>query len=237
MPIGVPKVPYRLPGESQAQWVDIYNRLSRERVLFLTQDIDDERTNQLVGLLLYLSAEDAGKDIYLYVNSPGGSVACGLSLVDTRQYVRADVNTINVGTAASRASFVVAGGARGKRLALPHARFRIHQPEGGSKGQATEVFAEAEEVVRLRRAIGRLYADFTTQPLTRIAADLDRDEFRNANQARDYGLIDLVVRDVKSSGTLLTEVYEGCYPIFQLIALEISQKYRVRPFGSSPAIC
>jgi ATP-dependent Clp protease, protease subunit len=197
MPIGVPKVPYRLPGESQAQWVDIYNRLSRERVLFLTQDLDDERSNQLVGLLLYLSAEDASKDIFLYINSPGGSVACGLALVDTRRYVKSEVNTIVVGTAASRASLVLAAGSRGKRLALPRSKVRIHQPEGGSKGQATEVFAEAEEVIRLRRAIGRLYADFTNQPLARIAADLDRDEFRNATQAREYGIIDLVVSDAR----------------------------------------
>jgi ATP-dependent Clp protease protease subunit len=149
--------------------------------------------------LLYLSSEDEKRDIFLYVNSPGGSVACGLSLVDTIQYVKADVNTINIGTAASMASFVVAGGKQGKRLALPHARFIIHQPEGGSKGQATEVFAEAKEVVRIRRVIGRLYAEFTGQPLKRIALDLDRDEFLNAKQAYEYGLIDLVGSDLKLS--------------------------------------
>jgi ATP-dependent Clp protease protease subunit len=197
MPIGVPKVPYRLPGEAQPQWVDIYNRLSRERVLFLTQDLEDEITNQLVGLLLYLSSEDNKHFIFLYVNSPGGSVACGLSLVDTIQYIKADVNTINVGTAASIASFVVAGGKRGKRLSLPHARFIIHQPEGGNKGQATEIFAEAEEVIRLRRSIGRLYSEFTGQPLSRVARDLDRDEFLNAKQACDYGLIDLVGSNIR----------------------------------------
>ena len=197
MPIGVPKVPYRLPGENQSQWIDIYNRLSRERVLFLTQDLEDEITNQLVGLLLYLSSEDENRDVFLYVNSPGGSVTCGLSLVDTIQYIKSDVNTINVGTAASMASFVVARGKRGKRLALPHARFIIHQPEGGSKGQATEVFAEAAEVIRIRRTIGRLYAKFTQQSLIRIAVDLDRDEFLNTKQACEYGLIDLVRNDVK----------------------------------------
>jgi len=197
MPIGVPKVPYRLPGEGQPQWVDIYNRLSRERVLFLTQDLEDEITNQLVGLLLYLSSEDNKRFIFLYVNSPGGSVAGGLSLVDTIQYIKADVNTINVGTAASIASFVVARGKQGKRISLPHARFMIHQPEGGNKGQATEVFAEAEEVIRLRRSIGRLYSKFTGQPLIRVAKDLDRDEFLNASQACEYGLIDLVGKDIK----------------------------------------
>ena len=197
MPIGVPKVPYRLSGESQPQWVDIYNQLSRERVLFLTQDLEDEMTNQLVGLLLYLSSEDEKRDIFLYINSPGGSVACGLALVDTIQYAKTDVNTINVGTAASMASFVVAGGKLGKRLALPHARFIIHQPEGGSKGQATEVFAEAEEVIRLRRAIGYLYSEFTGQSLSRVAVDLDRDEFLNVKQACDYGLIDLIRRNTR----------------------------------------
>jgi ATP-dependent Clp protease protease subunit len=196
MPIGVPKVPYRLPGETQPQWVDIYNRLSRERVLFLTQDLEDEITNQLIGLLLYLSSENDKQDIFLYVNSPGGSVSCGLSLVDTIQYIKADVNTINIGIAASIASFVVAGGKQGKRLALPHARFIIHQPEGGSKGQATEVFAEAQEVIRLRRTIGHIYSIFTGQSLNRIAADLDRDEFFNAKQSYEYGLIDLVGSDM-----------------------------------------
>jgi ATP-dependent Clp protease protease subunit len=197
MPIGVPKVLYRLPGERQSQWVDIYNRLSRERVLFLTQDVEDEITNQLIGLLLYLSSEDEKRDIFLYVNAPGGLVSCGLSVVDTMQYITAEVNTINVGTAASIASFVVARGKQGNRLALPHPRFIIHQPESDSKGQATEIFVEAEEVVRLRRVIGRLYCEFTGKSLSQIALDLDRDEFFNANQAREYGLIDLVRDDYK----------------------------------------
>lgn len=198
MPIGVPKVPYRLPGESQSQWIDIYNRLSRERVLFLTQDLEDEITNQLIGLLLYLSSEDKKRDVFLYVNSPGGSVSCGLSIVDTIQYITSEVNTINVGTAASIASFVVAGGEKGKRLGLPHACFIIHQPEGGSKGQATEVFTETEEVIRLRSAIGNLYSEFTGQPLGRIAEDLDRDEFLSAKQACEYGLVDFVGSNTKS---------------------------------------
>jgi ATP-dependent Clp protease protease subunit len=197
MPIGVPKVPYRLPGEGQSQWIDIYNCLSRERILFLTQDLEDETSNQLIGLLLYLSSEDRKRDIFLYVNSPGGSVSCGLSIVDTIQYINTNVNTINVGTAASIAAFVVARGTPEKRLALPHSRFIVHQPEGGSKGQATEVFAEAEEVIRLRRTIGRLYSEFTGQPLNRIAEYLDRDVFLNAKEACEYGLIDLVGKSTK----------------------------------------
>jgi len=201
MPIGVPKVPFRLPGETQPQWIDIYNCLSRERVLFITQELEDEITNQLIGLILYLSSEIDKNDLFLYVNSPGGSVACGLSLVDTISYIKTDVNTINVGLAASMASFVVAGGEPGKRLALPHSRFIIHQPEGRSKGQATEVFAEAQEVIRLRRTIGRLYSNFTGQSLSRLASDLDRDEFINAKQAYNYGLIDFVGSDVTNLRT------------------------------------
>ena len=199
MPIGVPKVPYRLPGEKQVQWVDIYNRLSRERVLFLTEDIEEEATNQIIGLLLYLSSEDEKRDIFLYINATRGFIVCGLSLVDTIQYISADVNTINVGTAASRASFVVARGKKGKRLALPHARFIIYQPERGSKGQATEIFAEAEEVIRLRQAIGRLYSEFTGKTLDQVALDLDRDEFLGAEQACKYGLIDSVRTNTKLS--------------------------------------
>jgi ATP-dependent Clp protease protease subunit len=195
MPIGVPKVLYRLPGETQSQWVDIYNCLSRERILFITQDLDDERTNQLIGLLLYLSSEDRKRDIFLYVNSLGGLVSCGLSLVDTIQYVKVGVNTINVGIAASIAAFVVASGEYKKRLALPHARFMVHQPEGRSKGQATEIFAEVEEIVRLRRTIRRLYSEFTGQPLNQIAEDLNRDIYLNAEQACKYGIIDRVRRN------------------------------------------
>ena len=197
MPIGVPKVPYRLPGEIHPQWVDIYNYLSRERILFLTQDLDDETTNQLIGLLLYLGSENKKRDVFLYVNSSGGPVIYGLSIVDTMQYIKVAVNTINVGTATSIASFVVARGQLEKRLALPHARFIIHQPDGGSNGQATEIFSETEEVIRLRRAIGRLYSEFTGQPLSQIAKDLNRDAFLNAKQACKYGLIDLVGKNTK----------------------------------------
>lgn len=192
MPIGIPKVPYRLPGDTQFQWVDIYNRLYRERMLFLTQDLEDEMTNQLIGLLLYLNSEDNHRDIFIHINSIGGSVTCGLSITDTIQYIKSDVNTINVGIAASIAAFVTARGHKGKRLALPHARFIIHQPEGGTQGQATDVFAEVQEVIRLRRTIGKLYASFTGQTLKQIAADLDRDEFLSAKQACDYGLVDQV---------------------------------------------
>jgi ATP-dependent Clp protease protease subunit len=197
MAIGVPKVPYYIPGEIQAQWVDIYSRLSRERVVFLAQSLEEEVTNQLVGLLLYLSSEDEKKDIFVYVHSPGGSVSCRLAIVDTIQYIQTDVSTINIGTAASVASCVVACGRHGKRLALSRARFIIRQPEGGSKGQATEVFVEAEEVTRLHRTLRALYEKSTGRSMSQIVLDLGRDEFMSAHQAHDYGLIDFIRNKMK----------------------------------------
>ena len=136
MPIGVPKVAYRLPGEAVPQWVDLYNRLYRERVLFLGSGLDDELANQLNGIMLYLSAEDSNKRLFLYINSPGGSVTAGLSVFDIMNYVDASVTTIGIGFAASMASFILAGGERGSRIALPHCRIMIHQPQGGMEGQA-----------------------------------------------------------------------------------------------------
>lgn len=197
MPIGVPKVPFRMPGESSAQWVDLYNRMYRERVLFFCQELDDEFANQLIGIMLYLNAEDPNKGLYIYINSPGGSVTCGIAVYDTMNYVKCGVTTICVGTAASMASFVLAGGDRGKRIALPHARIMIHQPEGGSQGQASEVLSESEEVMRIRRQVGRIYAERTGQALNRISRDMDRDQFMSAKEAKEYGLVDQVAIDQK----------------------------------------
>nr|AID67832.1 proteolytic subunit 2 of clp protease [prasinophyte sp. MBIC10622] len=197
MPIGLPKVSYRLPGEPTAQWVDIYNRLYRERILFLGQVIEDELANQLVGIMLYLNSEDDSKELYLYVNSPGGSVSAGFAIYDTMQHVNASVATICVGYAASMASFILTGGEIGQRIALPHSRIMIHQPVGGSQGQAAEVRLEVQEVLRLRQQIGRIYANRTGQPLTVIAQDLDRDRYLSAQSARAYGLIDQVVLQTK----------------------------------------
>ena len=190
MPIGVPKVPFRLPGEPTAQWVDLYNRLYRERVLFLCQDLDDELANQLIGIMLYLNAEEKLKDLYLYINSPGGSVTCGIAVYDIMNYINSDVITLCVGTAASMASFILAGGTRGKRIAFPHSRIMIHQPEGGSQGQASEVLSESEEVIRIRRQVGKIYADRTVQSLSQISRDMDRDQFMSAREAKEYGLVD-----------------------------------------------
>nr|YP_009241454.1 proteolytic subunit 2 of clp protease [Scherffelia dubia]AMP43363.1 proteolytic subunit 2 of clp protease [Scherffelia dubia] len=197
MPIGIPKVPFRLPGDSTAQWVDLYNRLYRERVLFLCQDLDDELANQLIGIMLYLNAEEKSKGIYLYINSPGGSVTSGIALYDTMNYVKSEVTTICIGTAASMASFILAGGQTGKRLALPHARIMMHQPEGGAQGQASDVINECYEILRIRQQIGTIYAQRTNQPLSKISRDLDRDQFLSAKEAKAYGLVDQVAVDVK----------------------------------------
>ena len=195
----VPKVPFRLPGEPSAQWVDLYNRLYRERVLFLCQELDDELANQLIGIMLYLNSEDKNKGLYLYINSPGGSVTCGIAVYDAMNYVQSPVTTICVGTAASMASFILAGGDTGKRIALPYSRIMIHQPEGGSQGQASEVLAESEEVMRIRRQVGQIYAQRTGQPLSRISRDMDRDQFLSSEEAKTYGLVDQVAVDTKWS--------------------------------------
>ena len=195
MPIGVPHVPFQLPNEETEQWVDLYNRLFRERLLFLCQNLDDELANQLIGIMLYVSAEESSKEIFIYINSAGGSVLCGIGVYDAMNYVKADVTTICVGTAASMASCVLAGGSRGKRIALPHSRIMIHQPEGGSEGQASEVISESEEVIRIRRQVGRIYAERTGQPLNRISRDMDRDQFMSAREAKEYGLVDQVAID------------------------------------------
>lgn len=200
MPIGVPKVPFRLPGEPDAQWVDLYNRMFRERVLFLCQDLGDELANQLIGVMLYLNSEENGQDLYIYINSPGGSVTCGIAVYDIVNYITADVTTIAVGTAASMASFVLAGGTRGRRIAFPHSRIMIHQPEGGSQGQASEVLLESEEVIRIRRQVGQIYSDRTGQSLNQISKDMDRDQFMSAREAKSYGLVDHLPSTIPNYG-------------------------------------
>jgi ATP-dependent Clp protease protease subunit len=195
MPIGVPKVPYRMPGEQYTQWVDIYNRLYRERIIFLGRDIDDEIANQIIAVMLYLDSEDPGKDIQLYINSPGGMVTSGLAIYDTMQHIKSDVVTICVGLAASMGSFLLAAGTKGKRLALPHSRIMIHQPSGGTRGQASDIEIEAREILRIRHQLNNIYADNTNQTLAKIEKDMDRDFFMSAAEAKEYGLIDRVIED------------------------------------------
>lgn len=195
MPIGVPKVPYRMPGEPYTQWIDIYNRLYRERIIFLGREVDDEIANQIVAVMLYLDSEDPGKDIMLYINSPGGSVTAGMAIYDTMQHIKSDVVTICVGLAASMGSFLLAAGTKGKRLALPHSRIMIHQPSGGTRGQATDIEIEAREILRIRHQLNNLYVHHTGQVLEKIEKDMDRDYFMSAQEAKDYGLIDRVIED------------------------------------------
>jgi ATP-dependent Clp protease protease subunit len=194
MPIGTPSVPYRLPGSQYERWVDIYTRLGVERILFLGSEVNDAVANALVAQMLYLDSEDSSKPIYLYINSPGGSVTAGLAIYDTMQYVKSDVVTICVGLAASMGAFLLAAGSKGKRLALPHSRIMIHQPLGGtSQRQASDIEIEAKEILRIKDMLNHAMADMTGQPFDRIEKDTDRDYFLSAAEARDYGLIDRVI--------------------------------------------
>nr|WCI19041.1 clp protease proteolytic subunit [Myriophyllum aquaticum] len=193
MPIGVPKVPFRIPGEEDATWVDIYNRLYRERLLFLGQEIDSELSNQLIGLMIYLTIEDKTKELYLFINSPGGWVVPGLAIYDTMRFVGPDVNTIGMGMAASMGSFILVGGEITKRLAFPHAWVMIHQPASSFyETQTGEFILEAEELLNLREAITKVYVQRTGKPFWVISEDLERDVFMSATEAQAHGLIDLV---------------------------------------------
>ena len=194
MPIGTPSVPYRLPGSQMERWVDIYTRLGVERILFLGSEVNDSIANSLVAQMLYLDSEDSGKPIYLYVNSPGGSVTAGLAIYDTIQYVKSDVVTICVGLAASMGAFLLAAGPKGKRVALPHSRIMIHQPLGGtSRRQASDIEIEAREILRMKEMLNRSLADMSGQSFDKIEKDTDRDYFLSAQEAKDYGLIDRVI--------------------------------------------
>jgi ATP-dependent Clp protease protease subunit len=194
MPIGVPKVPYRLPGSQYEQWISIYSRLAVERILFLGSEVNDGMANALVAQMLYLDSDDNSKPIYLYINSPGGSVTAGLAIYDTMQYVKSEVVTICVGLAASMGAFLLAAGSKGKRLALPHSRIMIHQPLGGtSQRQASDIEIEAREILRIKDMLNQSMADMTGQPLEKIGKDTDRDYFLSAAEAKEYGLIDRVI--------------------------------------------
>ena len=194
MPIGTPSVPYRLPGSQYERWVDIYTRLGVERILFLGSEVNDAIANSLVAQMLYLDSEDSSKPIYLYINSPGGSVTAGLAIFDTMQYVKSDVVTICVGLAASMGAFLLAAGTKGKRLALPHSRIMIHQPLGGtSQRQASDIEIEAREILRIKDMLNLSLADMSGQTLEKIAKDTDRDYFLSAAEAKEYGLIDRVI--------------------------------------------
>lgn len=197
MPIGVPKVPYQMPGQPYSDWINIYDRLYRERIIFLGRGVNDALANQIIAIMLYLDSEDPTKPIYLYINSPGGSVTAGLAIYDTMKHIKAEVVTICVGLAASMGAFLLSAGTKGKRLALPHARIMIHQPLGGTQGrrQATDIEIEAREIIRIKKQLNQLMAEHSGQTVEKIEKDTDRDNFMSAQEAMEYGLIDKVIED------------------------------------------
>ena len=172
---------------------DIYSRLLKDRIIFLGEEVTDVSANLIVSQLLFLESEDPGKDIQMYINSPGGSVSAGMAIYDTMQFIKCDVSTICMGMAASMGAFLLAGGTPGKRLALPHSTIMIHQPSGGAQGQATEIQIVADRIQYTKRMLNELLAANTHQPLEKIAADTERDYYLSAEEAKNYGLIDAVV--------------------------------------------
>ena len=192
----MPLIPMVVQQDSRGERsFDIYSRLLRERVVFLGTAIDDDVANLVVAQLLHLEAEDPDKDIQMYVNSPGGVVYAGLAIYDTMRFIQPDVATICCGIAMSAGSLVLAGGAPGKRSALPNSRILIHQPSGGFQGQATDIQIHAREALALRERLEEIYAEHTGQPQEQISLDLERDRYFTADQAKDYGLIDRVIVD------------------------------------------
>ena len=172
---------------------DIYSRLLKDRIIFLGEEVTDVSANLIVSQLLFLESEDPGKDIQMYINSPGGSVSAGMAIYDTMQFIKCDVSTICMGMAASMGAFLLAGGTPGKRLALPHSTIMIHQPSGGAQGQATEIQIVADRIQYTKRMLNELLAANTHQPLEKIAADTERDYYMSAEEAKNYGQIDAVV--------------------------------------------
>jgi ATP-dependent Clp protease, protease subunit len=172
---------------------DIYSRLLRERVIFLVGPVNDQTANLVVAQMLFLESENPDKDISLYINSPGGSVSAGLSVFDTMQFIKPDVSTLCMGIAASMGAFLLASGAKGKRIALPNSRVMIHQPSGGAQGQATDIEIQAREILKLRETLNQILAERTGQPIDKIRSDSERDYFMSATEAKDYGLVDQVI--------------------------------------------
>lgn len=172
---------------------DIYSRLLKDRIIFLGEQVDDVTASLVTAQLLFLESEDPNKDIHLYINSPGGSVTAGMAIYDTMQYIKCDVSTICIGMAASMGAFLLAGGAKGKRLALPNAEIMIHQPSGGAQGQATDINIVAEHILKTKKKLNSLLAQNTGQPIEVIEADTERDNYMSAEEACAYGLIDRVI--------------------------------------------
>ena len=193
-------VPYVIEQTSRGERsYDIYSRLLKERIIFLGEEVNDTSASIVVAQLLFLEAEDPEKDVQLYINSPGGSISAGMAIYDTMQYIKCDVSTICIGLAASMGAFLLAGGAKGKRMALPNAEIMIHQPLGGSQGQATEIEIAAKHIIQTRERMNRLLSENTGQPFDVIAADTERDNWMLAAEAKEYGLIDRVIENRKDA--------------------------------------
>ena len=187
-------VPYVIEQTSRGERsYDIYSRLLNDRIIFLGEEVTDVSANLIVAQLLFLESEDPGKDIHMYINSPGGSVSAGLAIYDTMQYIKCDVSTICIGMAASMGAFLLAGGAKGKRFALPNAEIMIHQPLGGTQGQATEIEIAAKHILRTKEKLNRMLAENTGKDYETICADTERDNWKSAEEACEYGLIDKVI--------------------------------------------
>ncbi len=187
-------IPYVIEQTSRGERsYDIYSRLLKERIIFLGEEVTDASASVIIAQLLFLEGEDPEKDIHLYINSPGGSVSAGLAIYDTMQYIKCDVSTICVGMAASMGSFLLSGGAKGKRYALPNSEIMIHQPLGGAQGQATEIKIAAEHILKTRERLNKILAANTGQSLEKIEIDTERDNFMSAQEAKEYGLVDEVI--------------------------------------------
>lgn len=187
-------IPYVVEQTSRGERsYDIYSRLLKERIIFLDSEVNDATASVIVAQLLFLEAEDPEKDIQFYINSPGGSISAGMAIYDTMNYIKCDVSTMCMGMAASMGAFLLAGGTKGKRFALPNAEIMIHQPLGGAQGQATDIEINARHILRIRERMNRLMAENTGQPYEVIAADTERDNWKTAEEAMEYGLIDKVV--------------------------------------------
>lgn len=178
---------------------DVFSRLLRERIVFLGSEVDDDLANSIMAQLLLLDSENPEKDIMLYINSPGGSITAGMAIFDTMQHVRCDVSTICMGEAASMGAFLLSGGTKGKRMALPSARIMIHQPLGGAKGQASDIELEAKEILRMKKMINELLSSHTGQTIEKIESDTERDFYMSAQEALDYGLIDKIITPCEPS--------------------------------------
>ena len=191
-------VPYVIEQTSRGERsYDIFSRLLKDRIIFLGEEVSDVSANLIVSQLLFLEAEDPEKDIQFYINSQGGSVTAGMAIYDTMQYIKCDVSTICMGMAASMGAFLLAGGTKGKRFALPNAEIMIHQPSGGAQGQATEIQIAAEHILKTRQKLNQILSENTGQSLDVIRMDTERDNFMSAQEAKDYGLIDEVIADRK----------------------------------------